>query len=75
MLKGSGMKALNRPEPPEHFKVAAYYAVPLDIASLKTALMQYGPLSWAGAGTTRGSARSRASSRPQAAGSQVGTPS
>ena len=31
VLKGSGMKALNRPEPPEHFKVAAYYAVPLDL--------------------------------------------
>ena len=44
VLKGSGMKALNRPEPPEHFKVAAYYAVPLDLTSMKTALVQYGPL-------------------------------
>ena len=44
VLKGSGMKALNRPEPPEHFKVAAYYAVPLALATLKTALMQYGPI-------------------------------
>lgn len=44
VLKGSGLKALNRPEPPEHFKIAAYYAVPLNFDGLRTAIMQYGPV-------------------------------
>jgi hypothetical protein len=44
VMKGTGLKALNRPEPPEHFQVSAYYAVPLGLTALKTALIQYGPI-------------------------------
>jgi hypothetical protein len=44
VVKNLGARALNRPEPATHFRVAAYYAVPVTATALKTALMQYGPV-------------------------------
>jgi len=44
VLKNTGAKALNRPESIAHFRIRAYYAVPVDLVTLKTALTQYGPI-------------------------------
>lgn len=49
VMKGTGFKARNRPEPPEHFKVAAYYSVPVVVDTIRIALTQYGPLLAGGA--------------------------
>jgi hypothetical protein len=49
VMKGTGLKAVNRPEPPEHFKIAAYYAVPVIADTLRLALTQYGPIVVGGA--------------------------
>ena len=44
VLKGTGCRALGRSEPMSHWRIAAYYAVPVALETLKTALSQYGPI-------------------------------
>ncbi len=44
VLRNLGCRAVNHPAAPAHFRIAAYYAVPLTLAAIKAALMQYGPI-------------------------------
>ena len=49
VLRNAGMRPIGEPEAdPAHYRIAAYYAVPLDLDSLKAALMQYGPITVGG---------------------------
>lgn len=49
VLRTLGAAPVGQPAKAPLYRIAAYYAVPLDLASLKTALVQFGPLTLGGA--------------------------
>lgn len=44
VLKNQGIPLKGKPATAPRYKIAAYYAIPMDIASLKAAIFQYGPI-------------------------------